>query len=636
MVLAISDGGTGANNAADARENLGTDLSANVNFIQDGTGAVLRTVEDKLREACTPMDFGAVGDSTYVGGTFTAGANDTAAMLAFFNHCIDTGCEGFIPPGGYYVDWGALAFDNGNVDTPWPIIRTAGHENVVFFGRGEADEPMISISNGTTAVVNDQVWHGGELGGFTVQNVDFDGTCTNRHALSLSGLQQVRFGVIQGLDLQGSTLFLPFKVVGGTNPDPYHVYDCDFQGVVGFRNLQFVVENRNFHGLVGNRFGGVRAANAGYAALADYDAGPPEEFPHLPEDHSGTEAERRDAPRVGCWYGFGSTNFVDTITVGTSRGWALHDGSDVECVAGVPTGFHVGAAELDDPEFGIFLGRAKFCTFRQFRFIHRKPSGGSGALLAFRGNAYWPRVAVQFNDGFNDPPVGPDGRYCRLQIEHRIDGPAGSKSDLGAFTDFNSYPSYPIATRLELSMQDNMSYGIVAGDLYSNLHPELEVRIELAGKPIYDLLPRSLAAASYTSSPFSVPASGYTTAGSILDFSNERFDLGDEYSGAAKGWTAPGSGYAQFTISLPLNLAAGTRVRLGVLSEIAASTYQMTGAHRTLYQAAAGVQHHTLTQIIPVNKGYTYYAIADQNSGSAVNVSVVYSLDECVFQVRMV
>ena len=258
------------------------------------------------------MDFGAQGNSTYVAGVFTAGANDTAAMLAFFNHCIDTGSEGYIPPGGYHVDWGALAFDNGNVDTPWPVIRTAGHESVTFYGRGKTHAPMISITNGETAVANDQTWHGGELGGFTVRSILSQAAKSNRHALELRGIQESRFGVIQGLDSQGSTLFIPNKLVGGTNPDPYHVYACDFQAVIGFRNLQFVVEKQEFPRTGGEQ---VRQRPSLERRMADADYAI-----YPPSGHSSTEAQRRDTPRVGCWYGFGASNRVGNVTVSTSRG----------------------------------------------------------------------------------------------------------------------------------------------------------------------------------------------------------------------------------------------------------------------------------------------------------------------------
>lgn len=62
MVLAISDGGTGASTAAGARSNLATDLAANVNFTPAGTGAVTRSLQDKLSGTIDLADYGFVGD----------------------------------------------------------------------------------------------------------------------------------------------------------------------------------------------------------------------------------------------------------------------------------------------------------------------------------------------------------------------------------------------------------------------------------------------------------------------------------------------------------------------------------------------------------------------------------------------
>lgn len=67
----ITDGGTGASTAGDARTNLAAvgsvELAASggaalVGAIQTGTGARLRTVQAKLRESVSVRDFGAVGD----------------------------------------------------------------------------------------------------------------------------------------------------------------------------------------------------------------------------------------------------------------------------------------------------------------------------------------------------------------------------------------------------------------------------------------------------------------------------------------------------------------------------------------------------------------------------------------------
>jgi hypothetical protein len=79
MVLAIVDGGTGATTAAAARANLGTDVAANVDFTPSGTGPTARTVQEKLEERVSVMDFGAVCDGT---------TDDTAAVQAAVDHCL--------------------------------------------------------------------------------------------------------------------------------------------------------------------------------------------------------------------------------------------------------------------------------------------------------------------------------------------------------------------------------------------------------------------------------------------------------------------------------------------------------------------------------------------------------------------
>ena len=52
--------------------------SANISFIQAGTGAVATTAQLKMREWVSPHDFGAVGDANAAG---TAGTNDNAAFV---------------------------------------------------------------------------------------------------------------------------------------------------------------------------------------------------------------------------------------------------------------------------------------------------------------------------------------------------------------------------------------------------------------------------------------------------------------------------------------------------------------------------------------------------------------------------
>ena len=64
----------------------------NIPFDPSGTGAVSRTVGNKLRDTVSVQDFGAVGDGV---------ANDTAAVQAFVLALQTSGSKGFIPAGTY-------------------------------------------------------------------------------------------------------------------------------------------------------------------------------------------------------------------------------------------------------------------------------------------------------------------------------------------------------------------------------------------------------------------------------------------------------------------------------------------------------------------------------------------------------
>ncbi len=66
--------------------------SANVRFQQAGTGAVLRTVQDKSREIVSVKDFGAAGDST---------TDDTLAIIAADAAAAASGCVLWFPRGVY-------------------------------------------------------------------------------------------------------------------------------------------------------------------------------------------------------------------------------------------------------------------------------------------------------------------------------------------------------------------------------------------------------------------------------------------------------------------------------------------------------------------------------------------------------
>jgi hypothetical protein len=72
--------------------------SADISFLQSGSGAVVRTAQSKMRDVVSVRDFGAVGDGV---------ADDTAAIVNFFSHVKSTGQSWYINPGVYLLNHSA-------------------------------------------------------------------------------------------------------------------------------------------------------------------------------------------------------------------------------------------------------------------------------------------------------------------------------------------------------------------------------------------------------------------------------------------------------------------------------------------------------------------------------------------------
>ena len=75
--------------------------SSLIGFLQAGAGAVATTVQFKLRQAISVKDFGAVGDWNGTQSVPGTGTDDTMAIQAAINYCLQTGAELFFPPGRY-------------------------------------------------------------------------------------------------------------------------------------------------------------------------------------------------------------------------------------------------------------------------------------------------------------------------------------------------------------------------------------------------------------------------------------------------------------------------------------------------------------------------------------------------------
>lgn len=75
-------------------EPYGVPDASTVNFMPAGTGVVVRTVQDKLREMVSVKDFGAVGNGV---------ADDTIAIQQAVNYALLVGKQVYIPAGSYLI-----------------------------------------------------------------------------------------------------------------------------------------------------------------------------------------------------------------------------------------------------------------------------------------------------------------------------------------------------------------------------------------------------------------------------------------------------------------------------------------------------------------------------------------------------
>jgi hypothetical protein len=165
-----------------------TQLSASygsslVGFLQSGTGAASRTVQAKMRESVSVLDFGAVGNGV---------TDDTAAIQAAINAA--AGKSLFLPPGAY--KYSAL---------------TLTANNTTLYGEGRATRLVCSLSTGNTLDIGDGT---NEARNIVLRDLTFWSSVTRSAGATIrarklvrSQLQNVFIGTPEDFNANGNRLF---------------------------------------------------------------------------------------------------------------------------------------------------------------------------------------------------------------------------------------------------------------------------------------------------------------------------------------------------------------------------------------------------------------------------------------------
>lgn len=110
-----------------------------VAFRQPGTGTVLRTSHDKLRETVSVLDFGAVADSISYNNV---GTDSSSAFQAAINHAMSVGADVYVPAGKYYAKWltwgvpSNLPNESGGINNKGPRLIGDSVQSSIIYTNG--------------------------------------------------------------------------------------------------------------------------------------------------------------------------------------------------------------------------------------------------------------------------------------------------------------------------------------------------------------------------------------------------------------------------------------------------------------------------------------------------------------------
>lgn len=202
--------------AASARTNIGADLAANVNFTPAGTGAAVRTVQAKLREASVSVDdYGAVGDGV---------ADDQPAIVTAQNALFALG-------------GGELLFTYGKkyrVANPVQMLRGITYKGTGKSGIGQWNDASGAqiIPSGTAAFTNHAT--------LTISEVKFENLFFRSIAPNGGNIWDWSLGgIVAKIEIAGCSILQENAgkyIIRGTSAAGVHtiyIHDFDYQYATG-------------------------------------------------------------------------------------------------------------------------------------------------------------------------------------------------------------------------------------------------------------------------------------------------------------------------------------------------------------------------------------------------------------------
>lgn len=488
------------------------------------------------------------------------GATDvTAQVKSFINAMLNEPWRGGKSGGKYKVTLGQLAFDNNQVDTPFIDWDTGGFQNTILVAAANADAAFLSFTNGTAVSGAGRFWQGGRIGG--IQFLKAAGSAaafTNMHGLNLRGFFQTNFGLMATDAIGGDAGHAERKLFGGSNPDPYHIAFCYFEG---FQTLggRFAFNNDNYVGFNGNWIDKLYSAGA----------------------------------TGGGYKGYGAANTVRVASL-DCLGWAFSDNTDG--LGGGSRSFRLLDGELDAVEFGIDVDRLMDSQFA-CRLNH---TFEAGPALCF------PKTSLRLAAG---------GIYvsnCDFHLIHRIN-PGCTKPTIGKFVDFSSAGGAIGNVYIKHRLDDNAGLGLTNADLVSGFNANSKARYtDNNDLPIVDTIRSMVTARALTT--FTVPNGGFGGGSNFIPYATEFLDPMIIFNPATGLMTFNSYGSFRIEVSHVLTFAsAGIRVRL------AAYLNGVSNKSVYRYSQTTNAELYGMWVELDVQPGDTLQFNIDQNSGAGVN-----------------